>query len=108
MRVMAAEFVGGVPAVVGEVAELRAVDAVAVGALELRIGVARLDARGAQRHVVLVGPVAAVVYAVTYLVPDHKHYAQIMLSLIWIWNSGLAFVRKPRVTKRYGFIKSEG
>lgn len=72
MRVMAAELIGGVSTVIREVAQLRAVHTVSVGALELRVGVAGLHPRRAQSHVVLVRTVPAVVHAVAYLVSGRK------------------------------------
>lgn len=45
MRMVATQFIGAVAAVVGQVTELRAVDAMAVSALKLRVGVTWFDAR---------------------------------------------------------------
>ena len=82
MRVMAAELIRGVTAVVSEVAQLRALHTVAVGALELRVGVAGLHARRAQRHVVLVGAVTAVIHTVTHLVSERKMINWIKTSAV--------------------------
>lgn len=71
VQVVAAQLVRRVAAVVRQVAELRARDAVPVRALELLQRVAGSSPRRAQRHVVLVRPVAAVVDAVAHLVPVH-------------------------------------
>lgn len=69
MRVMTSQLIRGISAVIREVTELRALGTVPVSALELCVGVAGLDPGGAQRHVVLIRAVAAVIHAVTYLVP---------------------------------------
>lgn len=66
---MAAQLVGAVPAVVAQVAQAAPLHALLVGALELRERLAGARAAGAQRHVVLVRAVAAVVHAVAHLVP---------------------------------------
>lgn len=65
---MASELIRGISAVICEVTKLRALHAMSVGALELRVRVARLDTRRAQCHVVLVRAVTAVVHTITHLV----------------------------------------
>lgn len=71
MRVVAAQFVRAIPAVVSQITKLCAIHAMAVSALELRVRIAGLDTRRAQRHVVLVRPVATIVHPVTDLIPDN-------------------------------------
>lgn len=64
----ATELVGGVSAVVREVAELQSIDAFLIGARVLYHGVARMDPRRAHGHIVLVRAITAVVDAVAQLV----------------------------------------
>lgn len=78
VRVMTAEFVGGVAAVVGEVTQLCSIHTVSVGTLELCVRVAWLHARRTQCHVVLVRAVTAVVHTVANLVSGRAKYVNMV------------------------------
>lgn len=71
VRVMAAKFVGSISAVVCVIAHLTAIDALLVGALVLRVDIARFNPGSAQCHIVFVRAIAAIVYAITYLIASH-------------------------------------
>lgn len=75
---MASELIRGISAVICEVTKLRALHAMSVGALELRVRVARLDTRRAQCHVVLVRAVTAVVHTITHLV---SRYTSVIVTV---------------------------
>lgn len=67
-RVMASQFVGPIAAIVSKIAHILPVDAFLVGTLELIDLIARLQMRGAQRHIVLVTAVAAIIDAIANLI----------------------------------------
>lgn len=69
VHMVASKFIRRVSAVIRQVTQLTPVHTVSVGALKLRVRVARFASRGAQSHVIFIGAIAAVVDAVAYLVP---------------------------------------
>lgn len=96
---VASSFVGVVSAVVAQVADLAAVHAVAVGALEIRedVGAASRSV-GAQSHIVFIASVSAVVLAVAHVVPRD---ALEVVALVLVH-----FVAREASAEVFGFVTS--
>lgn len=67
-RMMAAQFVRLISAIVGKIAQLPPIDTFLIGTLEFVREVAESCALCAQCHIIFIAPIAAIIYSVTYLI----------------------------------------